>query len=127
MLRPADTAELAAAVRLCVAHGVPMVPQGGNTSMVGGGVPGTDGQVVISLTRMNRIRAIDPVDMTMTIEAGVTLKAAQNAAAEAGCLLPLSISGEARRKSAAFSPPMPAATTPSATATRATWCSASRP
>jgi FAD/FMN-containing dehydrogenase len=94
VLRPADAAELAAAVQLCIAHGVPMVPQGGNTSMVGGGVPGADGQVVISLARMNRIRAVDPVDMTMTVEAGVTLKAAQNAAAEAGCLLPLSISAE---------------------------------
>ena len=94
VLRPADAAELAAAVQLCVAHGVPMVPQGGNTSMVGGGVPCADGQVVISLARMNCIRAIDPVDMTMTVEAGVTLKAAQNAAADAGCLLPLSISAE---------------------------------
>ena len=94
VLRPADAAELAAVVQLCAAAGVPMVPQGGNTSMVGGGVPGADGQVVISLARMNRIRAIDPIDMTMTVEAGVTLKAAQIAAAEAGCLLPLSINAE---------------------------------
>ena len=62
--------------------------------MVGGGVPSGPGQVVLSLSRMNRIRAIDPVDMTMVVEAGVTLKAAQDAAAAQGCLLPLSISSE---------------------------------
>ena len=94
VLRPADTAELAAAVRVCVAHGVAMVPQGGNTSMVGGAVPNAAGQVVVSLARLNRVRAVDALDMTMTVEAGVTLKAAQDAAAELGCLLPLSISSE---------------------------------
>jgi FAD/FMN-containing dehydrogenase len=94
VLRPANTAELAAAVSICVAQGVAMVPQGGNTSMVGGGVPGAPGQVVVSLSRMNRVRATDPVDMTMTVEAGVTLKAAQEAASAVGCLLPLSISSE---------------------------------
>jgi FAD/FMN-containing dehydrogenase len=92
--RPANAAELAEVVKLCTAHGVAMVPQGGNTSMVGGGVPAGQGQVVLSISRMNQIRSIDPVDLTMTIEAGVTLKAAQMAAAEAGCLLPLSISSE---------------------------------
>ena len=94
MLRPANTDELAQAVRLCVANGLAMVPQGGNTSMVGGGVPSAPGQVVISLARMNRVRLADPVDLTLSIEAGATLKAAQDAAAEAGCLLPLSISSE---------------------------------
>ena len=94
VLRPADTAGLAAAVGACAAHGVAMVPQGGNTSMVGGGVPSAAGQVVISLSRMNRVRAVDAVEMTLVVEAGVTLKAAQNAAADAGCLLPLSISSE---------------------------------
>ena len=95
VVRPADTVELAAVVRLCAAARVPLVPQGGNTSMVGGATPDADGsQLVLSLARLNRVRAIDPVDLTMTIEAGVTLKAAQNAAADAGCLLPLSISSE---------------------------------
>jgi FAD/FMN-containing dehydrogenase len=95
VIRPADTAELAAAVKLCAASGVPMVPQGGNTSMVGGATPDESGrQVVVSLARLNRIRALDPVDMTMTAEAGVVLKAAQNAAAEAGCLFPLSLGAE---------------------------------
>ena len=71
-----------------------MVPQGGNTSMVGGAVPSGPGQVVISLARMNRVRGVDPVDLSLAVEAGVTLKAAQEAAAAAGCLLPLSISSE---------------------------------
>jgi FAD/FMN-containing dehydrogenase len=95
VVRPAGTAELAAVVRLCAAEGVRMVPQGGNTSMVGGAVPAEDGsELVLSLSRMNRVRDVDPVDLTMTVEAGVTLKAAQVAAAEAGCLLPLSIGSE---------------------------------
>ena len=95
VIRPGTTEELAAVVRLCAQAGAPIVPQGGNTSMVGGAVPNEDGsELVLSTSRLNRIRALDPVDMTLTIEAGVTLKAAQIAAAEAGCLLPLSISSE---------------------------------
>ncbi len=95
VLRPATTAEVADAVRLCVARGVPIVPQGGNTSMVGGAAVGEDGsEIILSLSRMNRVREIDPVDMTMEIEAGVVLKTAQQAAEEAGCLLPLSINSE---------------------------------
>ncbi len=95
VLRPADTASLAACVRLCAAAGARLVPMGGNTSLVGGAAVTEDGsELVVSLSRMNRVRGIDPVDMTMTVEAGVTLKAAQDAAAEAGCLLPLSISSE---------------------------------
>jgi FAD/FMN-containing dehydrogenase len=95
VIRPASTAELAEVVRLCAASGTPVVPQGGNTSMVGGAVPNADGsELVLSTSRLNRIRDLDAADMTLTIEAGVTLKAAQLAAAEAGCLLPLSISSE---------------------------------
>ena len=95
VVRPASTAELSAVVAACSRAGVAMVPQGGNTSMVGGATPsGTGDEIVISLARMNRVRAIDPVDLTVTLEAGVTLKAAQNAALEAGCMLPLSISSE---------------------------------
>jgi FAD/FMN-containing dehydrogenase len=95
VVRPATTEELAGIVRLCAEAGVPVVPQGGNTSMVGGAVPAEDGsELVISLARLNRMRQIDPVDFSMTVEAGVTLKAAQDAAAEAGCLFPLSISAE---------------------------------
>ncbi len=95
VIRPANTAELAAVVALCAEAHVALVPQGGNTSMVGGATPSADGsELVLSLGRMNTIRAVDPIDMTITLEAGVTLKAAQVAAAEAGCLLPLSISSE---------------------------------
>jgi FAD/FMN-containing dehydrogenase len=95
VIRPADTAELAQAVRLCAAARVGLVPQGGNTSLVGGATPSADGsELVVSLARLNQLRAIDPLDLTMTIEAGVTLKVAQEAAAASDCLLPLSISAE---------------------------------
>ena len=95
VIRPANTEELAAVVRVCAEAHAPIVPQGGNTSMVGGATPTDSGdQFVLSTSRLTRIRDIDPLDLTMTIEAGVTLKAAQNAAVEAGCLLPLSISSE---------------------------------
>jgi FAD/FMN-containing dehydrogenase len=95
VLRPASTAQVAGCVTLCAAAGVPIVPQGGNTSMVGGATPDEDGRaVILSLARMNRIRALDPVDMTMTAEAGVVLKLAQDAAADAGCLFPLSLGAE---------------------------------
>ena len=95
VVRPKTTEEVAEVVRRCAACGIGMVPQGGNTSMVGGAVPAEAGdQVVISLARMNRVRAVDPVDLSLTLEAGVTLKAAQDAAAAAGCLLPLSIASE---------------------------------
>ncbi len=95
VIRPADVGELSAAVKVCAARGVAMVPQGGNTSMVGGAVPDEGGgQVVVSLARMNRIRDLDPVDMTMVVEAGVPWQIAQNHAAAAGLLLPLSISSE---------------------------------
>ena len=95
VIRPGTTDELAAAVRICVAHGVAMVPQGGNTSMVGGAVPDeSGGQVVVSMARLNRIRDLDPTDMTMVAEAGVPWQTAQTQAASAGLLLPLSISSE---------------------------------
>jgi FAD/FMN-containing dehydrogenase len=95
VIRPANTDELARVVRLCSEAHVPIVPQGGNTSMVGGATPSEAGdQLVLSTARMARIRDIDRLDLTMTLEAGVTLQAAQQAAAEAGCLLPLSISSE---------------------------------
>ena len=95
LLRPANTAELAAVLKLCNAAGVAVVPQGGNTSMVGGAVPSEDGtQLVLNLGRLNKVRSVDPLDMTMVVEAGVPLKTAQLAAADAGCLLPLSIGSE---------------------------------
>ena len=95
VIRPADTESVAEAVRLCARHGVRLVPMGGNTSLVGGAAVQEDAsEIVLSLSRLNRIRAIDPLDLTLSIEAGVTLKAAQDAARDAGCLLPLSIASE---------------------------------
>lgn len=95
VLRPACASALAGAVALCAEAGIAMVPQGGNTSMVGGAVPDDTGaSVVISLARLNRVRALDPVARTLTVEAGVTLAAAKTAAAEAGLLLGLSIASE---------------------------------
>ena len=95
VIRPASTQELAQVVGVCAEACAAIVPQGGNTSMVGGATPHEDGsEFVLSLSRMTRVRDIDALDLTMTLEAGVTLKAAQDAAAEAGCLLPLSISSE---------------------------------
>ena len=95
VVRPGNTDELSRVMAVCHRYGIAVVPQGGNTSMVGGAIPSDAGdQLVISLSRLNRVRAIDPVDMTMTVEAGVTLRAAQDAAAVSGGLLPLSIGSE---------------------------------
>ena len=93
--RPATAQELAALVRYCAEHGIAMVPQGGNTGMCGGATPSASGhQLVISTSRMTKVRSIDRLDRTITIEAGVPLKTAQDIAREAGCWLPLSISAE---------------------------------
>ena len=68
------TAEVAAVVKICAEAGLAVVPQGGNTGLVGGGVPPEDrDNIVLALGRMNRIRAIDPVNFTMTVEAGCIL------------------------------------------------------
>lgn len=92
---PGDTAEVAAVVRACAAAGVSIVPQGGNTGLVVGGVPDTSGrQVVLSLKRMNRVRAIDEANLTLTLDAGCVLQAAQEAAAAQGLWLPLSLAAE---------------------------------
>lgn len=95
VVRPASTSEVAAVVRACAAHGTPLVPQGGNTGLVGGGVPDTSGsQVLLSLQRMNRIRALDSANLTLTAEAGCVLQAVQAAAAQSGLLFPLSLAAE---------------------------------
>ncbi|MBF0332995.1 MAG: FAD-binding oxidoreductase [Alphaproteobacteria bacterium] len=92
---PASTAETAAVVALCAEHGVAIVPQGGNTGLVGGGVPFEHGgEIVLSMGRMNRVRAIDPANFTITVEAGCVLANVQAAAEEAGCLFPLSLAAE---------------------------------
>ena len=76
LLRPANTGEVAALLELCHAHEVPVVPQGGNTGLVGAGVPDGSGRIaVLSLGRLNRIRAVDPLNDTITAEAGCVLEA----------------------------------------------------
>jgi len=95
VLRPASTEEVAGIVRLCAAAHIPIVPQGGNTGLVGAAVPPEDGSaVVLSLGRMNRIRTIDPVDFTITAEAGCVLADIQRAAEEQDRLFPLSLGAE---------------------------------
>ena len=95
VVRPGNTAEVAAVVRACVAQGASLVPQGGNTGLVGGGVPDTSGtQVVLSLTRMNRVRGLDADNLTLTVEAGAVLQAVQQTAQDAGFWFPLSLAAE---------------------------------
>jgi FAD/FMN-containing dehydrogenase len=95
VVRPESTEQVAAVVRLCREAGVAVVPQGGNTGLCGGSMPDPSGrQVVLSLTRMNRIRGIDPVNQTITVEAGAVLRSVQEAAAAAGRLFPLSLGAE---------------------------------
>jgi FAD/FMN-containing dehydrogenase len=95
VLRPQDAAQVAGLVRLCAAHRVPLVPQGGRTGLVIGSVPDESGQaVVLSLRRLNRIRAVDPVNRTMTVDAGCILHDIQQAAAQQGMLFPLSLAAE---------------------------------
>lgn len=95
LVLPASTEEVAAVVRLCAAARVGIVPQGGNTSMVAGATPDESGRrVLLSLRRMNRVRDVDPLDMTMTAEAGLIVATAQDMAAEVDCTFPLSFSAE---------------------------------
>src|SRR5438552_2006697 len=95
VVRPGTVEEVAAVVRVAAAAGIGIVPQGGNTSLCGGSVPSDDqSEIVISLARMRRVRAIDVQNATMTVEAGLTLSAAQDAARNAGFLFPLSLASE---------------------------------
>lgn len=93
VVRPANTEEVAAVVCACVSAGVPVVPQGGNTGLCGGATP-TVGEVVLSLTRLNKIRSIDTHNNTLTVEAGCTLAAVRSAAQASGRLFPLSLAAE---------------------------------
>lgn len=95
VVRPGTTQEVAAVVRLCAAAGVPMVPQGGNTGLCGGATPDGGGRaVVLSLGRLDRIRAVDVDNDTITVEAGSTLASLQQAASAAGRFFPLSLASE---------------------------------
>ncbi len=93
VLRPGSVAEVAAIMRLANETGTPIVPQGGNTGLVGGQIP-HGGELLVSLTRLDRIREVDAASNTMTCEAGVVLVKAQQAAADADRLFPLSLGAE---------------------------------
>jgi FAD/FMN-containing dehydrogenase len=95
VVRPANTAEVARVVALCAREGVAVVPQGGNTGLVGGSVPtGARREIVLSLGRLNRIRNLDALNDTVTVEAGCILAEVQRAAEQAERLFPLSLAAE---------------------------------
>ena len=95
VVRPADTAQLAAVVQACAEARITMVPQGGNTSYCGGATPDASGhQVVISLERMRRVRSLDPTGGTIIAEAGCTLLSVREAAESVGRRFPLSLGSD---------------------------------
>jgi FAD/FMN-containing dehydrogenase len=95
VVRPASAEQVAAVVKACAAAGASIVPQGGNTGMVVGSTPDASGtQVVLSLQRMNAVRALDAGNLTLTLEAGCILQTAQEAAQAKGFLFPLSLAAE---------------------------------
>ena len=95
VVRPGSTAEVAAVVRACRAHGTAIVTQGGNTGLVGGSVPDASGrQVVLSTARLNRIRSVDAANLALVAEAGCVLQRVQEAAADQGLLFALSLAAE---------------------------------
>ena len=95
VVRPANTEQVAAVVRACAAAGAPIVVQGGNTSLSVGSTPDASGrEVVLSLTRMNAVRALDKDNLTLTVEAGCILQNVQDIADQAGLLFPLSLAAE---------------------------------
>ncbi|WP_372338719.1 FAD-binding oxidoreductase [Mangrovibrevibacter kandeliae] len=94
VLRPGSREEVSAILRLASETRTPVVPQGGNTGLVGGQQPRSDAEIVVSLARMNRILDVDPLGRTMMVEAGAVLATVQAAADEADCLFPLSLGSE---------------------------------
>ena len=95
MISPASTEEVSKAVRVCAAAGVAIVPQGGNTGMCAGAVPDDSGeQVILNLSRMNRVRRIDPFDFSVIVDAGCILANIQDAAKEVDRYFPLSLGAE---------------------------------
>jgi FAD/FMN-containing dehydrogenase len=92
---PKSTDEVSAVVKACASTRTPLVPQGGNTSLVGGSIPFTKGdEIILSLRRMNSIRDVDRLNGTMTVDAGCVLANLQQAAEDAGCIFPLRIGSE---------------------------------
>ena len=95
VLRPGNTQEVSAILRLASETGTPVVPQGGNTGLVGGQMPDQSGKaLILSLSRLNRIRELDRDSATITVEAGTVLQTIQEAADGAGLLFPLSLGSQ---------------------------------
>lgn len=95
MVSPKSTDEVAAIVRACRRAGIAVVPQGGNTGLCGGAIPdGSGEQVLLSLSRMNRIRSVSPNDYSIVVDAGCTLASIQDAAQDSGLFFPLSLAAE---------------------------------
>ncbi len=95
VVRPASTEEVSEVVRICAETGVPIVPQGGNTCLTGGSQPHDDGtEIILSTSRMNKVREVDLLNDTMTVEAGCVLAEIQKRADEVDRLFPLSLSAE---------------------------------
>ncbi len=94
VLRPGTVDEVSAIMALAQENGTPIVPQGGNTGLVGAQSPRSEAEILLSLSRLDRIRDVDPAGRTMVVEGGVVLQKAQEAAAEAGLLFPLSLGSE---------------------------------
>ncbi|MFD2755923.1 FAD-binding oxidoreductase [Comamonas terrae] len=95
VVRPADTAQVAAVVKACAEARVALVPQGGNTGLSVGSTPdGSGTQIVLSLTRLNRVRHIDRDNLSFTVEAGCILQSLQETAEKHGLLFPLSLAAE---------------------------------
>ncbi len=95
LVRPGTPEEVARVVALCAASATPIVPQGGNTGLCGGAVPHDDGsEILLGLGRLNKVRAVDPVNATITVDAGCILAEVQRAAAEVDRLFPLSLGSE---------------------------------
>lgn len=95
VVRPGSTEEVAAVLKLCHETSTPVVPQGGNTGLVGGQIPSAGGnEILLSLSRLRRLREIDPASNTMTVEAGMVLAEAQEEARQVDRLFPLSLASE---------------------------------
>ena len=95
VLRPSSTTQVAEILNLANATRTAIVPQGGNTGLVGGQIPNLNGhEILLSMSRMNQVRAIDPKEFTITVDAGITLAEIQNAADQVNCLFPLSLASE---------------------------------
>ena len=95
IVKPGSTGEVSRVISVCARNGVPIVPQGGNTGLAGGATPLTDGRdIVLNLSRMNRVRDLDPANNTVTVEAGCILQNIQQAAFAANRLFPLTLASQ---------------------------------